>query len=201
MPRMRHGFNPHLTKTRLNDAPHLCQMLPGDFFRCGIKQGASRVVLDARRMSTSTGAFGLAAQSRRKSSRKVLPQHLLGSVAIAAVVLGCVWTVYTNVFGASVHPSMNSAAFDAPVVRQSSVVVARPARPTFNEVFASLPSPAPKISAPETVPSSIMFNERFAASAPQSDAPRPVETTKIAEASPATQASKAVPTAKPVEPP
>ena len=30
MPRMRHAFNPHLTKTRLNDAPHLCEMLPGN---------------------------------------------------------------------------------------------------------------------------------------------------------------------------
>ena len=119
--------------------------------------------------------------SRKKSSRKVLPQHLLGSVAVAAVVLGCAWTVYTNVFGASVYPSMNSAAFDAPVVKQSSVVAARPARPTFNEVFASLPRRPPEISAPETVPSSIMFNERFAAAAPQGEAPRPVEATQVAE--------------------
>ena len=123
-------------------------------------------------MSTSTGAFGLAAHNRKKSSRKVIPQHFLGSVAVAAVVLGCAWTVYTNVFGASIYPSVNSAAFEAPVVRQSSVAAARPARPTFNEVFASLPAPAPKISAPETVPSSIMFNERFAASAPQGEAPK-----------------------------
>ena len=152
-------------------------------------------------MSTSTGAFGLAAASRKKSSRKVIPRHLLGGVAVAGLVLGCAWSVHTNIFGASIYPSVNSAALEAPAVKQSSVVAARPARPTFNEVFASLPAPAPKISAPETVPASIMFNERFAASAPQSDAPRPVETTKIAEASPATQALKAVPTAKPVEPP
>jgi len=152
-------------------------------------------------MSTSTGAFGLAAQSRRKSSRKVLPQHLLGSVAIAAVVLGCAWTVYTNVFGASVYPSMNSAAFDAPVVRQSSVVVARPARPTFNEVFASLPSPAPKISAPETVPSSIMFNERFAAASPQGIAPRPVEATQVAEAAASVETPRKVETPKVAEAP
>jgi hypothetical protein len=152
-------------------------------------------------MSTSTGAFGLAAASRKKSSRKVIPRHLLGGVAVAGLVLGCAWSVYTNVFGASIYPSVNSAALEAPAIKQSSVVAARPARPTFNEVFASLPAAPPAISAPETVPASIMFNERFAASAPQSDAPRPVETTKIAEASPATQASKAVPTAKPVEPP
>src|ERR1700704_4390919 len=102
-------------------------------------------------MSTSAGAFGLAAHNRKKSSRRVLPQHFLGGVAVAVVVLGCAWTVYTNVFGAGIYPSVNNAAFDAPVVRQSSVVAVRSARPTFNEVFASLP---PKISAPETAPPS-----------------------------------------------
>ena len=71
-------------------------------------------------MSTSTGAFGLAAHNRKKSSRKVIPQHFLGGVAIAAVVLGCAWTVYSNIFAASIYPSVNSAAFDAPVVRSST---------------------------------------------------------------------------------
>jgi len=147
-------------------------------------------------MSTSTGAFGLAAHSRRKSSRKVLPQHFLGTVAVAAVVLGCAWTVYTNVFCASIYPSMNSAAFDAPVVRQSSIAALRPARPTFNEVFASLPSPAAKISAPETVPSSIMFNERFAAASPQGIAPRPVEATQVAEVAAPVETPRKVETPK-----
>jgi hypothetical protein len=145
-------------------------------------------------MSTSTGAFGLAAHNRKKSSRKVIPQHFLGGVAVAAVVLGCAWTVYSNVFGASIYPSVNSAAFDAPVVKNSTIVVARPARPTFNEVFAALPQPAPKISTPETVSPSIMFNERFAASAPQGDTLRPSErqipATQLAEASPPADAPK-----------
>jgi hypothetical protein len=147
-------------------------------------------------MSTSTGAFGLAGRSRKKSSRKALPQHLLGSVAVAAVILGCAWTVYSNVFGAGIYPSVNNAAFDAPVVRQSSVAAVRPARPTFNEVFASLPAPAPKISAPETVPPSIMFNERFAAASPQGQAPRQVEPTQIAEAGPLEVAPKKTETPK-----
>jgi len=145
-------------------------------------------------MSTSTGAFGLAAHNRKKSSRKVIPQHFLGGVAVAAVVLGCAWTVYTNVFGASIYPSINSAAFDAPIARNSSVVAARPERPTFNEVFAALPQPAQKISAPDTVSPSIMFNERFAASAPQGDTLRPSErllqATQMAEASPPVEAAK-----------
>ena len=152
-------------------------------------------------MSTSTGAFGVAAHNRKKSSRKVLPQHLLGSVAVAAVVLGCAWTVYSNVFGASIYPTMHNAAYEAPVVRQSSVAAVRPARPAFNEVFASLPAPAPKISAPESVPSSIMFNERFAASAPQGEAPRPIEATQVAEAPPQVEAPKKIETPKLAEAP
>jgi hypothetical protein len=56
--------------------------------------------------------------------------------------------------------------------------------------------------APENVASSLMFNERFAASAPQGELPRsvasqPVETTKLAEASPPAEAPKAVQGAKP----
>jgi hypothetical protein len=141
-------------------------------------------------MSTSTGAFGLAAHNRKKSSRKVIPQHLLGGVAIAAVVLGCAWTVYSNIFASSIYPSVNSAAFDPPVVRSSTIVASRPVRPAFNEVFAALPQPAPKISAPETVSPSIMFNERFAASAPQGEASRAIEATQVAEVSPPVDAKK-----------
>ena len=141
-------------------------------------------------MSKSSSAYGLAAHNRRKSSRKIIPQHFLGSVAVAGLVLGCAWTVYSNVFGAGIYPSMNTAAYEAPVARSS--IAARPARPAFNEVFASLPERQPAISAPETAPASIMFNERFAASAPQGDAPRSVEATKFAEVLPPVDAPTVV---------
>lgn len=141
-------------------------------------------------MSTSTRAYGLAAHNRRKASRKVIPQHFLGSVAVAGLVLGCAWTVYSNVFGAGIYPAMNSAAFEAPVVKKSTVVAARPMRPAFNEIFASLPDRPLVIPAPENVSASIMFNERFAASSPQGEPPRPVEATRLADASPATEAPK-----------
>ena len=151
-------------------------------------------------------AFGPAVHNRRKPSRKGIPQYFLGSVAVTGLVLGCAWTVYTNVFGASVYPSVNSAAFEAPVVKNPTTVAARPVRPAFNEIFASLEQRPLVIPAPENVANSLMFNERFAASAPQGELPRsvasqPVETTKLAEASPPAEAPKAVQAPKPAETP
>jgi hypothetical protein len=141
-------------------------------------------------MSTSTGALGLAAHNRKKSSRKVFPQHFLGSAAVAGLVLGCAWTVYANIIGASVYPSVNGDALDAPVVKRPAVAVRR-APPAFNEVFASLPAPAPVISKPDTVSPPIMFNERFAAAAPQGEASRVADTPPATEAPKLAGASKA----------
>ena len=167
-------------------------------------------------MSTSTGAFGLAAHNRKRSSRKIFPRHFFGSAAIAGLVLGCAWTVYTNVFGAGIYPSVNSAALEAPVIKRPVAVAARPATPAFNEVFASVGAP-PDLSKPDTVSPSIMFNERFAAAAPQSEAskvadaapstdaptlaeaPKPPETLKLAEASKPVAAPKLAETPKPKE--
>jgi type VI secretion system (T6SS) effector TldE1-like protein len=148
-------------------------------------------------MSKRMRAFGPAVHNRRKPSRKGIPQHFLGGVAIAGLVLGCAWTVYTNVIGASVYPSVNSAAFEAPVVKNPTVVAAHPVRPAFNEIFASLPQQSLVIPAPENVASSLLFNERFAAASPQGEPsrsvePRPVEATKLAEASPPAEAPKVV---------
>ena len=144
-------------------------------------------------MSMNTGAYRRAASGRRKSSRRVFSQHFLGSVAVAGLVLGCAWTVYTNVFGASIYPSVNNAAFDAPVIKRPVAVAARPAPPAFNEVFASVSTPAPVLSKPETVQPSIMFNERFAAAAPQS------EPSKVAEVAPPTDAPALAAASEPVE--
>jgi len=152
-------------------------------------------------MSTSKRACGPAARNRGKSSRSVLPHYFLGSVAVAGLVLGCAWTVYTNVFGAGIYPSVSSAAFEAPPVTSSTVVAARPARPNFNEIFASLPDRSPLISAPENVSASLMFNERFAAASPQGEPPRPVEASRLADASPPVDAPKAAGTPRLVEGP
>jgi hypothetical protein len=116
-------------------------------------------------------------------------------------MLGCTWTVYTNVFGAGIYPSVTSAAFEAHPVASSTVVAARPARPNFNEIFASLPDRSPLISAPENVSASLMFNERFAAASPQGEPPRPVEATRLADASPPVDTPKAVGTSRLAEAP
>src|SRR6266404_1669950 len=140
--------------------------------------------LDARRMSTSTSsrAFGLASHPHRKSSRKVIPNHVFGSAAVACLVLGCAWNLHANVFGASVYPSMSSGNFDAPVMRRSQTVVARTPQSMVNNVFAALPDPAPVISAPAISP--LEFNDRFGAAAPQSiESKSQVETPKLALAS------------------
>ena len=157
-------------------------------------------------MSKRMRASGPAVHNRRKPSRKGTPQHFLGGVVVTGLVLGCAWTVYTNVLGANVYPSVNSAAFEAPVVRNPTVVAAQPVRPAFNEIFASLPQQSLVIPAPEKVASSLMFSERFAASAPQGELPRsvasrPVETTKLAEASPPSDVPKAAQTSKTAETP
>src|SRR6266567_4681863 len=142
-------------------------------------------------MSTSTSAFVLATPIRKKSSRKIVPRQFFGSAAVAGLVLGCAWTVYANIFAASVYPSVNSAEFDAPVVKRPVAVAARPASPSFNDVFASL-TPPPPSSKPEAVSPSIMFNERFAAAAPQG------EPSKVAEVAPSTDVPKLAEAAKPV---
>jgi hypothetical protein len=148
-------------------------------------------------------ASGPAVRNRRKPSRKTIPQNLLGSVAVATLVLGCAWTVYTNVFGASVYPTVSGAAYEAPVVK-TPAVAARTVQPAFNEIFASLEQRPLVTPAPENVANSLMFNERFAASAPQGELPRsvasaPVEATKVAEAPPSGQTPKAIAAAKPAE--
>src|SRR5207237_1742313 len=155
-------------------------------------------------MSKRMRAFGPAVHNRRKPSRRGIPQYFLGGIAVAGLVLGCAWTVYTNVFGASVYPSVNSAAFEAPAVKNPTVVAAPPLRPAFNEIFASLPQQSLVIPAPENVANSLMFNERFAAASPQGEPPRsveprPVEATKLAEALPPAETPKAAQAPRPAE--
>jgi Protein of unknown function (DUF2778) len=88
--------------------------------------------------------------------------------------------VYSNILSASVYPTLGSAGYDEPVVKRSAVVAARSVTQAVGDAFAALPQGAPVIEKPATVASitPFMFNERFAASAPQAVAsavlPEPV---------------------------
>jgi hypothetical protein len=156
-------------------------------------------------MSKRMRAYGPAVHNRRKPSRKGVPQYFLGGVAIGGLTLACAWTVYTNVIGASIYPSVNSAAQEAAVVKNQTSVAARPVRPAFNEIFASLEQRPLVMPAPEKVADSLMFNERFAAAGARGEPSRaaearPVEATRLAEASPPAEPPKAAAQApKPAE--
>ena len=72
-------------------------------------------------MSTSTRAcFEFPVPVHRKSPGKAGSQGFFGSAAIACLVVGCAWTVYANVFGASVYPALSSGNFDAPAIARRS---------------------------------------------------------------------------------
>jgi hypothetical protein len=140
-------------------------------------------------MSTSTAALIFAPRKPKKSPRKTSSSSLLGGVAIACLVAGCGWTVYTNIIAASVYPTLHSADYDEPVVKRPARAVARSASEAVNEVFASIQAPAsamPKREAAAPITQS-MFNERFAAAQPQGVASNaasatPPQPVKLAEA-------------------
>jgi hypothetical protein len=138
-------------------------------------------------MSTSA-CVEFAAFKPRRSSRKTISQKLFGGAAIACLVLGCGWTVYTNILAASVYPTLGSGRYDEPMIKSQPRLAARSATQAVNEVFAALPETAPVISKPATVApiTPTMFNERFAASEAQgvpsnaASASPPGETPKLA---------------------
>ncbi|MGY4503645.1 hypothetical protein ACVWYH_007602 [Bradyrhizobium sp. GM24.11] len=104
---------------------------------------------------------------------------------VGAAVIGCVvlagWTVYNNIFAASVYPTVGSSGYDEPVVKRAPRVALREAGEAIRETFALLPDRL-QVAAPI---SREMFNERFAAAATQgveSNAASAAAATKVAEA-------------------
>jgi len=112
-------------------------------------------------------------------------QNVLGA-AVAGCVLLAGWTVYNNIFAASVYPTVGSAGYDEPVVKRAPKVALREAGEAIRETFALLPDRL-QVAAPI---SREMFNERFAAAATQG-----VES-NAASAAPATQVAEAKDTNK-----
>jgi hypothetical protein len=152
-------------------------------------------------MSTSSVALAV---GRRRKIRKSVSHSLLGGAAAACLVVGCSWTVYTNIIASSVFPTLGDG-YDEPVV----VARPKPMRSTaraISETFAALSELAPVLPAVTDAPSITpnMFNERFAASAAQAVESRAAEAPtapgldapKVAEAVRGTAAPKLVPASK-----
>jgi hypothetical protein len=103
---------------------------------------------------------------------------------VVCLVLACAWTVYANILRSDVYPTLDSANYDAPVIRRSAALAVHPRSSVSESAAAILDEPTPRISEPATVPllPPLSFHDRFAASAPQSVAPRPQpEPPKLAE--------------------
>lgn len=121
-------------------------------------------------MSTSA-CFEFAADTPRNFPRKAVPYRFVGSAAIACLVIGCSWTIYNNVFGANIYPSVNSDTVEI-AVRRAAPAIRKPLQVADSSVIVET---LPVTAAPAAVPPapSISFDERFAASAPQSVAAAP----------------------------
>jgi Protein of unknown function (DUF2778) len=106
-------------------------------------------------------------------------------------VIGCGYTVYSNILGASIYPSVH-VSVEAPVAKQamSSIVRKTPAA-VITAVFGDLPQATASVPKNETVAAvpSIMFNERFAAASADGVDPTPVEGVRLASASPSIEVS------------
>jgi hypothetical protein len=114
-------------------------------------------------MSTSA-CYDFAASNPRNSSRKATPYTVFGRVAVAGLVLGCVWTVYANVLGASIYPAVTDANFNAAVTKPLAASIARKTPVANTTQVARL---EPVVSSPATFApdAPFTFDDRFAASA------------------------------------
>ena len=141
-------------------------------------------------MSTSIAAQSNAARKSNKSSRKAGSHNLLGAAAIGCLVLGAGWTVYNTIFAASMYPTVGTAGYDEPVIKRAPKVAMREAGEAVKEVFSLLPDTVQAV-APITRE---MFNERFAAAAPQGVASNAASAsppaTKVADAKGAVKAAE-----------
>jgi hypothetical protein len=126
-------------------------------------------------------------------------QNVLGAAVVGCVVLAG-WTIYNNIFAASVYPTVGSSGYDEPVVKRTPKVALREAGEAIRETFALLPDRL-QVAAPI---SREMFNERFAAAATQgveSNAASAAPATKVAEATPKpTIVAKVAEALKPLNP-
>jgi Tlde1 domain len=146
-----------------------------------------------------TSRVALAGGNRKAISRKAISLRPFSGGAVACLLVGCAWTVYSNILAANVYPTLDSAGYDEPVARPPVRLAMRSAAQAINDAFAALPKQAPVIAKPATVAAITpeMFNERFAASEPQgvpsraAEAAPPPRAPKLAEAPKPKQAAPA----------
>jgi hypothetical protein len=140
----------------------------------------------------------LAARNRRKSSLKTFSHKLFGGVALACLVSGSGWTVYSKIINASAYPTLGTAGYDEPVLRPAPRLATRNAAQAVNEAFAALPDTSiAKVAAVAAITPE-MFNERFAAAvadgvASNAAAAAPPTLPKLAEAAPARTSEPKIP--------
>jgi hypothetical protein len=154
-------------------------------------------------MSTSTRAcYGFTAHHPGISVRKATPYNFFGGVAVGCLVLGSVWTVYANVFAASIYPAVTDN-LDVAVVKPAASTV-RNAFTVANSTIVMESAPAVAARAAISPGPALSFDDRFAAAAPQgeasksqTDTPKPAEASKQRTDPPK---SAEVPKPKPVSP-
>jgi len=131
---------------------------------------------------------------------------LFGGAAVACLVVGCGWTVYSNIIGASAYPTIGNADHVEAVARRPKLAE-RSTMQVIHETFAALPEQPAVVAA--ITPD--MFNERFsaaqptgvasnAASAAPVEAPTLAEAPKTKEAAPAQLALNVPPPVVPAPP-
>ncbi len=138
----------------------------------------------------STSSVALAGRHRRKSSRKALSHTLFGGAAVACLVVGCGWTVYSNIINASAYPIIGNADHVEAVVRRPKLAE-RSTVQVIHETFAALSEQHPVVASI----TQDMFNERFSAAhadgvASNATSAAPAEAPKLAEASKPVEAPK-----------
>src|ERR1044071_6957818 len=101
-------------------------------------------------MSTSSSAFGLPARKRR-NSRQARFSGFAGTAAVAALVLGCGYTVYSYIFGASTFPSVHASVEAAVVKREMSSIVRKTPAAMITTAFNDLPQATAAVPKNESV--------------------------------------------------
>jgi len=130
----------------------------------------------------STSSVALAGRRRKTSSPKAISHTLFGGAAIACLVIGCGWTVYSNIINASAYPTIGDADHVEAVVRRPKLAE-RSTVQVIHESFAALPRQSAVVAAITRD----MFNERFSAAhadgvASNAASVAPAEAPKLAEA-------------------